>query len=441
MTDGTDVGAVNAGNQETMKARQVSEAANRGADNTDSAANARAAEGLGDDAVVTTDQGFTRQGDDAADAARPKVRLTDGDEMRNSIAANFRRNRGRPVEHQDDADADAQQIQEFINKGGLPAEFQDAFVDDQPADTSDQHTEEPPVQVQPDATPKRKLKVRGKEVEYTEAEILELAQKAAAGDDYLGDAKTVLNEVQAIKRELESRASAAATPAADSTATGTQPSDTGDQHQVDPYRDHAETFLYGDPDTAAGKTRELVASEVPKIVSNVLRAERVRNELARSNLNAQRFALENEDIASDPIAVHTVKGMTIANQREDLAGLGVDVSRWSDQDVMNKHLDYRADPNFAGRVRSSEKLFEDAKARFVNWKGGTPAPRTVDDGTQHQQHEPIQVTVSRDDRRRMIPQQPTRTAVVRQVQQPTAPAPRTHSQAIANMRKARGQAA
>ncbi len=262
------------------------------------------------------------------------------------------------------------------------------------------------------------------------------------------EAKATLNEVKALKRDLESRPSPAATPAADRAATEGQPIPTADATPAtDPFKDMAEALLYSDPDTAAVKTRGAITTEVPKIVEQILNRHRRQSELAASMERAERFQKENADIASDPIAVDTIKGMIIRKQREDLAALGIDVAKLpNDSEVTNAHLTFRSDPRYSSRIRSPDKLFDEAKTDFSKWRGVTPTtPANGKENGNGQVAVPvqrttpeIQVDVNRTARRQAIPQQPSRTAVIKQVP-PAAPAPKTKSQIIAEMRKQRGQ--
>src|SRR5260370_31486630 len=133
---------------------------------------------------------------------------------------------------------------------------------------------------------------------------------------------------------------------------------------------------------------------------------------------AERFQKENADIASDPIAVDTIKGMIIRKQREDLAALGIDVAKLpNDSEVTNAHLTFRSDPRYSSRIRSPDKLFDEAKTDFSKWRGVTPTtPANGKKNGNGQVPGPVQrptpetqVHINRTARRQAIPQQPSRT--------------------------------
>jgi hypothetical protein len=430
-----NVGTANTGNQD------------------DAAAIARAGEGLGEDVVVSDATPQTQHTDagDPPEPVRPQRRLSDSDEMRNAIVDNFRRRRA-AGEQNNEAAEDARQIQEFMRSGGMPKEFQDTFVDDQPpaGDVIEEHVEEVLAEPEPPPAPRKiKIKVNGKELELTEEELIARAQMNEAADERLSEAKTILSQVNALKRDWESRPSPTATPAVDSAATEGQPSDTGDQHQVDPYKETTETLLYGDPDAAAKKLRELHEHEnakLPAIVEQVLNRERVRTEHSRSMASLKRLERENEDLAKDPMASAALSASIFAHQRNDLVNMGLDAGKLPTDNaaIANLHLKFRSDPATSGLLRTPDELFNAAKTDFLKWRPGTPPAQTNGNGNgtgthpQRTETPPIQVDVNRTARRMAIPPQPSRTAVVKQTP-PSAPPPKTRSQTILEMRKSRGQ--
>src|SRR5260370_14781319 len=162
-----NVTPVKVGSQDVMKGRQETEAANR-----KTAEGIEVVDGAGED-VVVSDAATPHEPADTTtpEPARRQRSISDGDEMRNAIVANFKRNRAANLQN-DDASEDARQIKEFMRSGGMPKEFQDTFVDDQPhADTADDAAAErsrrlaPEPERQPEPEPKAprkfKFKVRG----------------------------------------------------------------------------------------------------------------------------------------------------------------------------------------------------------------------------------------------------------------------------------------
>jgi len=435
------VGAVNPGNQDTMKGLQAKEAADRlNTGGRQDADDAGSTEGVGEDVVVSDAAARTPAEADPQEPSRPSRPLSYNDEQRNSIVANFRRQRD--AKQQEEAE-DAGEIAEFMRSGGMPKEFQDTFVDEDPTATETQVEAAPEPEPQPEPQPRKfKIKVRGGEREVTEEELVALAQKNEAADDYMNEAKTLLNEVKGIKRDLESRPSPTATPADDRATPEDQPPDAGSQHQADPYQDMTEALLYGDPEKGAAKFRDLITTVVPKIVSETVGRERLKTEHNRSKANVDKFRRENEELARDPMAVGAIEAKLIEHQLNDLVRMGIKADKLPKDPVgiANLHLKFRSDPSTVGLVRTTDELFDAAKSDFVKWKGGTPpqAPANGNGAGATPKQTEIQVSVNRDDRRRIIPQQPSRTAVVRQAQ-PEAPPPKTRAQVIADMRKARGQ--
>jgi hypothetical protein len=105
---------------------------------------------------------------------REVVQRSPSDDVRNQIAARFKR--GNEVAFDGD----------MTNPENLYGDFARApveEVDPEPSVVGEPLTPEAPV------TPKRKLKVRGQDVELTDDEILAAAQKTLAGDSYLEDAR------------------------------------------------------------------------------------------------------------------------------------------------------------------------------------------------------------------------------------------------------------
>jgi len=420
-TDIENVGGANAGNQDNNARIEV-------------------IDGPGEDAVVSDVTPGGQENADSQDTPEPQKRPRwFQDEQRDAIVANFRRQReGRAQEETDNAD----EIAEYMRSGGMPKEFQDAFVDQEPQADAGQ-VEEVHAEPEPQPQPRKiKIKVNGRELELTEEELIARAQMNEAADERLSEAKTILNEVKGLKRDLESRPSPTATPAADRAAPEDQTPPTVDPNQVDPFKDVTEALLYGDPEQAAGKLRQLMTTVVPSLARQTSDAEHRQTEHNRSRMHAQNFEKANEDLATDDFAAGAIKSRVFANQRKDLVDMGLDPAKLpkSDTDIANMHLTFRSDPKTSGIVRSFDKLLDDAKTDFVKWRGGPEPKPTNGNGAQpHQRTEtPIQVSVNRDDRRRAIPTQPSRTAVVRQVP-PAAEQPKTRPQIIAEMRKSRGQ--
>src|SRR5258705_5942468 len=184
-------------NQRTTSKIENCGGANAG--NRDNNAHIEVVDGPGEDAVVSDVTPRGQENADPQDTPEPPKRPRwFQDEQRDAIVANFRRQReGRAQAETDNAD----EIAEYMRSGGMPKEFQDTFVDDEPpGDTG--HVEEVHAEPEPQPPVKHKIKVLGKEEELTIEELIERAQKNGAADEYFNDAKTLLSEAKALKRDL-----------------------------------------------------------------------------------------------------------------------------------------------------------------------------------------------------------------------------------------------
>src|SRR5258708_7429612 len=136
------------------------------------------------------------------------------DTKRDEIVARFRTQRNEEIESEG-ADDDAKQIRNFTRQG-LPPEMVEPEeapppVEEPPVEEPVTETTEEPVlkteetKLPPPTPVKRKVVIRGKEMELTDEELVAAAQKSLAADDYLDEAKRKLREVDDLYRQSKTQ--------------------------------------------------------------------------------------------------------------------------------------------------------------------------------------------------------------------------------------------
>lgn len=377
------------------KAEQDQEAKSRDADDAGLAASNR---DLVDDAAVPGDEATksARQPEPEGDTPRPApVVKNKNDDARNDIVSRFREKRST------DVDEDAAEIQKFVREG-MPPELDELEAEE--AESADEVA--PPV--------KHKLKVRGKEVELTQEELVAAAQKSLAGEDYLeegrkvfDDAKKLADEIQATRTGLTGKH-----PAGEKSATEGETTEAESEHPANPLKKFVEDLQYGaDPDQVAQSLDQILDQKAEQKSKQTLASQRVNDEMARSKKVLTDFqnAEENADIAKDPLANAVIERKLYDLQMDDLKALGVDETVMRAQlgrnpgpaDVANWHLFYRAE-GFS--VRPVGDLLKQATTEYKAWKGNG-----VDDKPSGETGK-VEVVIDRTTRRAAIPQQPTRSS-------------------------------
>lgn len=152
-----------------------------------------------------------------------------------------------------------------------------------------------------------RLKVNGKEIELTEAEVLERAQKVASADEYL----------QFAKKAVEG--SPAPTPSQDEPTSG----------EEDPIEDTLTSALQGDKEAIAKIAQRLKAPSRPDVLSAV-------DDRLSFRSAVEWFRGEYQDVVSDPmlyqLAVHEdsrlIKAEPTLSYRERLKRAGEHVRSW-----------------------------------------------------------------------------------------------------------------
>jgi hypothetical protein len=428
---------------QNIEASQRSTDADRGQAGADAELDAAALDVAGDaDPAPPTESGAPAA--DSGDVVAPPERVPQPrDEMRDQIVAAMRAKRAASAEALD-ADEGAADMHAALNRAGIPRELQDA-VDTEPAEPG-----AAPDEPQAPAAARHKLIVRGREQFVTDEQLIDYARKGAAGDDYLGESRAILDEVKRAQAELAARAAQPGTPPANGTEHTTQQQD-GGEPPASPFKDAVDGILFGEPEKASDQLERAVIEAVSRIAPQISAAERRNAELARGQQSVQKFAADNPDIAGDDMAEAAVRAVIFRQQRQDLIDIGVDLAKLPNDPaaIANAHLGFRSDPRFAGRVRGMDEFLDTAKAEFKKRFGGTMQqnPNGAGDATgsrpaqQQSAGQPaprVQVDMDRTARRAAIPQQPARTAALRPAA-PAAPAQRSRSETIADMAKARGK--
>ena len=157
----------------------------------------------------------------------------------------------------------------------------------------------------------------------------------------------------------------------------------------------------------------------------------MQDDLNSAKRHLVTFLEKNADLAKDVIATKAITSIAEEIYVEDLLNTGVPPEN------IPQDSRARAQMHRAARVkgvisRSVTDVLEDAKGRFLKWRGGDASPKTEPKSQER-------VAVDRTERRMALPNQPSRSArPAAAVEQPASGQTRT-SAIIAGMRKSRGQ--
>jgi len=391
-----------------------------------------------------------RDPDTRQDPRRPSVGLTPGDDKRSRMISEFRATRETEREQ---AEQDNEDLLAFTH-GGMPPELvhTELTAEDVGEEPADEPEEPASTEAIEDVTKqKRKLKIRGKEVELTQEEIEAAAMRALAADggpdSYLSEARRTLDEAKALRADLE--ASRVASPGKrPAQGEDTETADTaGDQpdsgEQPDDYEALVQEIQYGDPQQAASKLRTLVQKEGAKQSQETFLTTRLNDEGNRSLRQFREFQDQNPALTNDPLASAAIERKVLELQYRDIVDLGIVEEARIPKDpgtISNWHRQCRAE----GRpVRDVSRLLADAKGAYEAWKGITePNPTTAVTPTSEPAEtgsgkQKVTVTVDRSDRKTALQQQPSRTGVPRQTAQQAAPQRRDPSDVVQDMIKRR----
>lgn len=355
------------------------------------------------------------------DAPEP-IQMSPQDEARSKIAARFRRD-GDPRPFDGD----------MSNPANL---YGDVSADDQTPDDS----AEPGVPQHAAPTPaptKRKIKVRGQELELTDDELIERASKVTAADSYLEEARQMLEEAKRVKAER-----AGHDPHRPEGQNNAQ-EDVQDrdprqqqQHPAERLKSVVEQIQYGDPGEAANNLGQLIAEEARR-QANEGHLQRLRNnDLAISQKALKDFTAANPELSNDPDASVMIENFIYREYAREIKAMGMDPQKipQNPAQLAEWHRFYRVhghNVSKAADILQRGKAYVEGKLNRGQQQQQKPAPRSETPAR-------IDVNVDRTARRQALPTQPSRTSAPRPSQSPQAQ-PSTRSDVVAEMRRARGQ--
>jgi hypothetical protein len=359
-------------------------------------------------------------------------------DKRSDIVARFRADRNTEV------DAQADEISDFT-RSGMPPEF----VPAPEAPIAPVEASQPePAPVEPTAPQKVKVKVRGQEMEITQDELLAHAQKSLAGEDYLEEGRSKVNELDKLISQARNKLSQPTgqdgntPPPQNSGPQATDPaaSPSGDgnpQHPADDITRVIEAIQFGDPADAHQLLSNTIRKAASESATAVVQAERLRDEGARTMKTLEDFKAQHPELAKDPFAKAVIEQRVIELQTEDLKAIGVDPNNLrqgqpvSADDISVAHRYYRSQ---GLKLRQPGEMLETAKNDFLAWKGTgkeDPNPKPVPPAPPR-----VEVTVDRAARRQAVPQSPNRSATPPAPPQPAAQ-PRDRSSIVEQMARGR----
>lgn len=381
-----------------------------------------------------------------------------GKTTRDQIVKNWREKR---TQEENDGN---NELREF-NQQGMPEELLDQVSQEPFRETGEgeQRTNQAQGENESDQEPEGEqvyvIKVRGKEIELTEAQlealaskvegpgtVVEKAQKAAATDDYMKEIRDVLAETKRMRDEiLAQRGGPSAThPGGQDTTQKTEQANAeGDiAHPDDSFQKAIEAIQFGNPEEAAKILREAVTkatvSQAKGASEDAITEQQMKRELDRAVRIGQAFEEANPELAKDEIARDTIINRCVKLQYEDLVALskeiGIDAAKIprNSAEIQHWHRFYRAK---SFNVRDPEALLNKAKDDFLAWKNGS-APLATTETTPNGKAR-VEISVQRRTRRAAIPQQPSRTVTPRPDARPQQSAPRDRSSIVQEMREAR----
>jgi hypothetical protein len=435
--------------EEQRYAREIETlAANDSPDPADQAAPPRSGSDGAAPERATPERGEGAEGD-----AAPLRRVTPADEQRNRLADRFKQRRaaagGQLDFHGDHRDptqvygqlavppepaatpplSDAAHgrepgVPEWEDGAQTPA-FARAGSEDQPDPSS----------VPPSSDKLYRAKVNGVDVLLTEDQVLAEAQKSLAASDLLAQSKVVY---RGAKRE----ASGAPNQGDDPASGGSEPQPDPLPNQEPSIVDLIAELQSGDPEAAGAKLEQTIESRAQRAAGNAAREavlrERIERELATARRVFGTFEAANADLARDEFAREAIERQVYREYGEDLKALGIPVNHIPQDPVTRAswHNQLRAT---GAPVRDVGTILTAARDRFVAWRGGGPNGQPKPQPQAARTAPPrIEVSVNRDDRRAVLPTQPTRASVPPKAAS-AAPPQRSRSDVIAGMRKSRGQ--
>jgi hypothetical protein len=278
------------------------------------------------------------------------------------------------------------------------------------------------------------LKIRGKDVTMTEAEVLARAAKVDAADSYLEEARELLSEAKRVKAERAGRDPQHPEGRSSTQDDGQDIDPLSDpQHPVDDIEAVVEKIQFGDPKEAARDLRQVIATESQRQANEGHLQRLVSNDLAIAQKALADFTAANPHIANDPDASVMMENRIYSIYRDEIAKLGVDEAKIpkDPRSLADWHRWYRIHGDNVSKP--ADLLIQAGKhvesRLFASTTKQAAKPKVAGR---------VEVNVDRTERRAAIPNQPTRAVAPRR-DAVAAPVQNPRSAAVAEMRKARGQ--
>lgn len=283
--------------------------------------------------------------------------------------------------------------------------------------------------------------IRGKQITLSEDEWLERARKVEAADSYLEESRVLLETAKDIRAE---RADPNRRPNGDETRTrdDEQGSDPSDQHRPNGDLDLAsvvEKIQFGDPKEAAAELGKVISTVVAQQQDAGHISRLVEGDLANSKAELLSFRKANPALDADQKASKVVEENIYDIYREDIIKLGMDEAQIpkNPKDLADWHRFYRVNGH---PVKKTSEVLNEAKDRFLAWRGGSPQPEVTPKPAPTERGAPrVAVNVDRTERRQAIPLQPNRAVAPRRNEAPAKTEQQSRKDAVNEMRKQRGQ--
>lgn len=296
-----------------------------------------------------------------------------------------------------------------------------------------------PEQTPPAETPAAKftIKVRGKEMEVTQDELIAMAQKNAAGDSYFEDARTAAEEARRALAEIRAERARLETATHPGGPDGTQPAADDTATPSIPEPEHPspeliaamvpviEKMQLGSPEEAAAEYAKVLKAETDRIRAEILPTARMVsvNDRTQADINntvraRAEFERANADLVSNEDFTTLMEAQLYREQLSDLRAIGMDEAKIREQlkkepslgDISRYHQLARV--NNLG-VRGVEGLMADAKQAVITRLphfAPQPSSQTTQPTEPRQPGAPrIEVRVDRAANRQALRPQPTRT--------------------------------
>ena len=276
--------------------------------------------------------------------------------------------------------------------------------------------------------------------DFTDAQLIKLAQKQVAASQVLDEAK------------LAKKTARAAAPSDDDTlsADEQQHPDLDDEpnhddapHQNDRRRQLIEKIQFGDPEEATQAFAEAVTEGVKEVVQEQEYSRRFTNVTRIITKAGNDFEAANQDLVTDPDFADILYNKAFVTElKKDLVSQGlkpenVDAVVGNDvRTAMKAYATIAAD----GRVKTrAPNQMLAAAAQAVRAKFNRPAPSPGTRVSTAPRSVPAPMSHRQDMKRTLTPQ-PARASVPRQSTDPSlGQAPAARSNVVAQMRKQRGQ--